>query len=93
MADDFNKSNNQMFNETDVLFGEPCRLEYEMSNNQKRLANIPRVIIQSQDIRKNLSTKLNQAKERIERIIIASDESKDKNVRFAAMASFKKNKV
>ncbi|MCQ2571420.1 MAG: hypothetical protein MJ165_00255 [Alphaproteobacteria bacterium] len=93
MVDDFNKSNNQMFNETDVFFGEPCRLEYEMSNKQKHLVNIPRVIIQSQDIRKNLSTKLNQAKERLERMIILSDESKDKNIRFTAMSSFKKKKM
>lgn len=79
--------------EQDVLFGEQCRFEYEVPNDKRRLANIPRVFMESQNIRDNLSTKLNQAKERIERMMILSDESKDKNIRFTAMASFKKKKM
>ena len=79
--------------EQNVLFGEQCRFEYEVPNDKKRLANIPRVFMQSQNIRDNLSSKLNQAKERIERMMILSDESKDKNIRFTAMSSFKKKKM
>lgn len=93
MADDFKKSNESFSNKTDVLFGEQCRFEYEVHNDKKRLANIPRVFMEPQNIRDNLSTKLNQAKERLERMMILSDESKDKNIRFTAMSSFKKKKM
>lgn len=93
MADDFKKSNESFLNKTDVLFEEQCCFEYEVQNDKRRIANIPRVFMESQNIRDNLSTKLNQAKERLERMIILSDESKDKNIRFTAMSSFKKKKM
>ena len=86
MADDFEKSGNQVFTDeiTNVSFGESCRLEYKVSNNQNRPIHI------SNDVQKKLQDKLNKAKQRIERDIILSDESRDKNVRFAAMTRFKK---
>ncbi|MBO7645301.1 MAG: hypothetical protein J6S57_03290 [Alphaproteobacteria bacterium] len=84
MADDFDKSTHQSDIETaNFSYKESCRVEYEITN-QNRLINIPNK--QSQ----KMQDKYNKAKEQIERAIILSDESKDKNIRFAAITQFKK---
>ena len=86
MVDDFEKSDNQVFDKQipNVSFGESCRLEYKVSNNKNRSINIPNK--SSHKIR----DKLDEANERIERMIILSDKSKDKGVCYMAMSGFKK---
>ena len=84
MADDFDKSAYQAKPETtNFSFMESCRLEYQIGH-QNYHVNIPNK--QSQ----KLQNEYNKARERIEHAIILSDESKDKNVRFAAITNFKK---
>jgi len=86
MADDFEKSDGQVFEKQipNVSFGESCRLEYKLANNQNRPINL------STGSARTLQDKYDQAKEQIERNIILSDESKDKAVCFMAMTGFKK---
>lgn len=84
--DDFEKSGEQVFEKqiTNVSFGESCRLEYKISNNQNRPLNIPSKKSQK------LQDKYDRAIQQIERDIILSDESRDKAVSFMAMTGFKK---
>ena len=89
------KNKKRIVPEADPLWEEFTKLEYEVLNNHHKPSKDPIKIARYHELKKQLniekSTKaLDEAMEKIKKQIIASDESSDNSVLYAAMAKFKK---
>ena len=79
----------------DTLWKEYVQLEYEVSNNHHNPTKDPIKIARYNELKKHFNVTesnraFNEAKEKIKQQIIASDESTDNSVLYAAITSFKK---
>ena len=89
------KDKNRIVPESDPLWEEFTRLEYEVLNNHHNPTKDPIKIARYNELKKQLniekSTKaLGDAMEKAKRQIIAADKSSDNSVLYAAMVKFKK---
>ncbi len=89
------KDKKRIVPESDPLWEEFTRLEYEVLNNHHNPTKDPIKIARYNELKKQLNIKkstkaLGEAIEKAKQQIIASDKSTDNSVLYAAMAKFKK---
>ena len=89
------KNKNRIVPESDPLWEEFTKLEYEVLNNHHNPTKDPIKIARYNELKKQLNIDesnraFDMAREKIKQKIIESDSSSDNSVLYAAMAKFKK---
>ena len=89
------KKKNRIVPDSDPLWKEFSKLEYEVLNNHHNPTRDPIKIARYNELKKQLNIDesnraLDKAKEKIKNEMISSDKSNDNSVLYAAIAKFKK---